>query len=58
MSHRNSLIMVLLYLMTGLAFGLGLVLLLVGERTELPLAIAAWLAGAVLVRANYRRSML
>ncbi len=58
MSHRNSLIMVLLYLMTGLAFGLGLVLLLVGERTELPLAIAAWLAGAVLVRVNYRRSML
>lgn len=58
MSHRNSLIMVLLYLMIGLAIGQGLVVLLVGEPGELPLVIAAWLAAAVLLKANYRRSKL
>ena len=57
-ARNNSLIMVLLYLMIGLAFGQGLVVLLVGETAELPLVAAAWLAAVVLLIANYRRSKI
>ncbi len=57
-TRTNSAIMVLLYLMIGLAFGQGLVVLLVGETADLPLVVAAWLAGVVLLVANYRRSKI
>lgn len=55
MSYNNSLMMVLLYLVTGLGFGHGLVMLLVAGVSALPLAMATWLAAAVLLMGNYRR---
>jgi len=47
--------MVLLYLAAGLALGHGLVLLLVMGLSAAPLALASWLAAAVILFGNYRR---
>ncbi len=52
---NNSLTIVLLYLVVGLAFGQGLVMLLMGDGSELPLVVAGWLAAALLLFGNYRR---
>ena len=55
MSHKNSLLIVLLYLLTGVAFGHGLVTLIIGGRSEWSLVFITWLAAVVLLIANYRR---
>jgi hypothetical protein len=47
--------MIILYLMAGLAFGNGLVLLLTGSVDDIPLVIASWIAAALLLLGNYRR---
>ena len=49
--------MVLSYLASGFAFGLGLLLFTIGEGDDLPLIAVLWLAALVLLIANYRRGM-
>lgn len=52
----NSVVMVVLYMVAGLAFGHGLMVLIAGGSAELPLVIASWVAAVLLLIANYRRS--
>jgi hypothetical protein len=47
--------MILSYLASGFAFGLGLLLFTIGSREEWSLIIVLWLAAVVLMFANYRR---
>ena len=55
---KNSIVMVLLYLAVGVAFGHGLSVLISGDEADIPLVIAMWIAAALLLIANYRRSKL
>jgi hypothetical protein len=52
---RRSMAMILSYLASGFAFGLGLLLFTIGSREEWSLIIVLWLAAVVLMFANYRR---
>jgi hypothetical protein len=47
--------MVLSYLASGFALGLGLLLFTIGESSDWPLIVILWLAAIVLMIANYRR---
>ena len=47
--------MVLSYLASGVAMGLGLLLFTIGAPGEWPLIAALWLSAIVLLIANYRR---
>jgi lipopolysaccharide export LptBFGC system permease protein LptF len=52
---RRPLAMILSYLASGFAFGLGLLLFTIGGSGSWPLIVALWLAAIVLMIANYRR---
>lgn len=52
---KRSLMIVLSYLISGFAIGLGLLLFTIGEDDDWPLIVALWLAAIVLLIANYRR---